>query len=103
MRTAAISYELYDKEDFDRVARADATAYIREHPEEENALKLYHAFMSENSYDYQLNITGLDADEEETAFEEISAIQREDMLEKFYGPFLEIFNKVHCATVMDNE
>lgn len=103
MKTAVISYELYDDEDFDRVAKADAVNYIRAHPGVNSALALYHNFMNENSYDYQLSITGLDADEEETAFEEISAIQRSDMLEKFYGPFLDIFNKIHCGNVMDNE
>ena len=103
MKRAAISYELYDKEDFDRVAKTDAVNYIRAHSDVKSALALYHDFMNENSYDYQLGIDGLDADEEEAAFEEISAIQRCDMLEKFYEPFLDIFNKIHHGNVMDNE
>lgn len=97
------SYELFDKEDFDEVVKNSAVKYIRANVDEQDAKRLYYEFMSEHAFDYQLGINGFDADEDEEVFEEISALQREDMMLKFYEPFMDLYNKIHCGNVIENE
>lgn len=97
------SYELFDEEDFDKVVKSHAVKYIRANIDEQDGKRLFYEFMSEYTFDYQLGINGFDADEDEAIFEEIEALQRSDMLLKFYEPFMALYDRIHCGNVIENE